>query len=346
MKAKPAPPSHNRETTVSAAFVTGMLAGCAARGMALESLLNHAGIATNVLHDAEARVPLPRYVALYNHVTGVLDDEGFGLFSAPLRGGCFEFLCRSVITAPRLEVALQHAARFLRLLLPDLAVTLEREGELACLRIREPRPLPVARSFAFEWLLRLLHGLACWLVGRSLVLERVDFPYPRPSHAADYALIYTADSHFDASCLEARFQADLLALPINRDETALNRFLIGAPGRISTLYRRDRETATRVRDVLRAALPEMPDLNTVAARLHLSPRTLHRRLQQEGSSFQVLKDALRCELARSKLSQTRHPLSRIADDLGFADATSFYRAFVSWTGEAPTAYRKRARSID
>jgi len=55
---------------------------------------------------------------------------------------------------------------------------------------------------------------------------------------------------------------------------------------------------------------------------------------------------LRCELARSKLSQTRHPLSRIADDLGFADATSFYRAFVSWTGEAPTAYRKRARSID
>lgn len=345
MKAKPTPSTKAYGTTVSAAFVKGMLAGCAARGMALEALLNHAEIATEVLHHAETRIPLPHYAALYNHITSVLDDEGFGLFSAPLRSGSFEFLCRAVITAPTLDEALHRAARFLRLLLPDLAVSLSVEDNSACLRITETRPLTIGRGFAFEWLLRLLHGLACWLVGRSLVLDRVDFPYPRPTHAADYALIYTADSHFDAPHLEARFQASLLALPIRRDEAALRRFLIGAPGRISTLYRRDRETATRVRDTLRAALPDLPDLNTVAARLYLSPRTLHRRLQAEGSSFQALKDALRCELAKAWLTQTRHPLSRIAGDLGFADATSFYRAFVSWTGEAPTAFRKQAGAI-
>jgi len=329
-------------STVSSAFVKGMLAGCAARGLALETLLNHAGIATDTLQQPAARVALPRYAALYNHVTSVLDDEGFGLFSVPLRGGSFEFLCRSVISAATLEEALQRAARFLRVLLPDLAVRIEREGDFACLCISETRSLTIGRSFAFEWLLRLLHGLACWLVGRSLVLDSVDFPYPRPAHATDYALIYTADSRFDAPVLRARFHAGLLALPIRRDETALNRFLIGAPGRISTLYRRDRETLSRVRDALHAALPELPDLKAVAASLYVSPRTLHRRLEAEGTHFQAYKDSLRCDLAKNWLTKTQRPLAQIASDLGFADATAFYRAFVGWVGEAPKNYRKRS----
>lgn len=343
MKAKLTNSTLSSGTTVSAAFVTGMLAGCAARGMALDALLNHADIATDVLHQADTRIPLPRYAALYNHVTSVLDDEGFSLFSTPLRSGSFEFLCRSVVTAPTLEEALHRATRFLRLLLPDLSVSLSHEGSAACLRIAENRPLSIGRSFAFEWLLRLLHGLACWLVGRSLVLDSVAFPYPRPAHAADYALIYTADSRFDAPHLEARFQANLLALPIHRDEAALNRFLIGAPGRISTLYRRDRETATRVLDALRAGLPESLELKAIAARLYLSPRTLHRRLSAEGTSFQAIKDGLRLELAKEWLTKTRRPLSSIANDLGFADATAFYRAFMGWTGSAPTQYRKNSK---
>ena len=316
-----------------------MLSGCQARGMAIESLLDHVEIANNVLSDADVRIPLPRYAALYNHVTATLDDEGFALFAQPLRTGCFEFLCRSVVSAATLGEALQRAARFLRMVLPELEVSMARQGEQALLCIGETRALPSGRVFAFEWLLRLLHGLACWLADRSLVLDRVDFPYPRPPHASDYALIYTADSRFDSPRLQAWFAAPLLDLPIRRDEAALAQFLIGAPGRISTLYRRDREIATRVRDVLHATLPEWPDLQAVAARLHLSPRTLHRRLREEGTHFQAIKDNLRRDLAQESLSKTRRPLAQIANELGFADATAFYRAFVAWTGMAPKAYR-------
>lgn len=312
-----------------------------ARGMPWQAWLEHAEIATDILETPDSRIPLPRYAALYNHVTTQLDDEGFGLFSVPLRCGCFEFLCRSVLSAATLEDALQRACRYLRLVLPDLAISLEPAGPLAELRITQQRPLPHGRVFAHEWLLRLLHGLACWLTDRSLVLERVDFPYPRPAHVADYALIYTADSHFDATQLAAHFDARLLALPVRRDEAALRQFLLGAPGRISTLYRRDRETAPRVREALRSQLPEWPDLPAVAARLHLSSRTLHRRLAAEGTHFQAIKDALRYDLARAWLGKTRRPLQQIAADLGFADTTAFYRAFTGWSGMAPTAYRRR-----
>ncbi|MFZ2854030.1 MAG: AraC family transcriptional regulator [Rhodocyclaceae bacterium] len=330
--------------TVAIGFVQGMLAGLVRSRRDAAPLLERAGIPGAALETPAARVPVEHYAALYNLLNDELDDEGFGLFSAPMRCGSFEFLCRSVITAPTLAEALQRSGRFLHLVLPDLAVGVERENGEARLIIKETTPLTTGRVFAFEWLLRLLHGLSSWLVGRSIVLDAVVFPYPRPAHADDYALIYTARSTFDATQLVAHFAANLLDLPIRRDEAALQDFLVGAPGKLTTLYRRDREMVLRVRNCLRDALPEARALNAVARELHLSPRTLHRRLEDEGSSFQAIKDALRRDIAINRLTKTRQGLVQIASDLGFADASAFYRAFVSWTGMAPTHYRRRLKS--
>lgn len=342
-----------QRASVAAGFVRGMLAGVIARGGDAGGLLARAGIDATLLADAAPaqtppRVPVERYAALYNLINAELDDEGFGLFSTPLRVGSFELLCRGVLGAPTLAEVLDRLGRYLRVLLPDVAMSVEVHGDDARLSLRECRPLGAGRVFAFEWLLRLLHGLACWLVARSVPLDTVSFPYPRPVHVADYALIYTARSHFvedgaPGDVLVARFAANLLELPVRRDETALAAFLVGAPGRLTTLYRRDREMVQRVRDRLRAALPKSLTLAQVAQSLHLSPRTLHRRLEDEGSSFQAIKDALRRDQAISRLAKTRDPLAQVAADLGYADASAFYRAFVGWTGEAPTHYRKRLR---
>jgi len=107
------------------------------------------------------------------------------------------------------------------------------------------------------------------------------------------------------------------------------------------LYRRDREMVLRVRNALRDALPTPGSLGDVAQTLHLSPRTLHRRLAEEGSSFQAVKDALRRDLAISRLAKTREGITQIATELGFADSAAFYRAFVRWTGMSPAQYRRR-----
>jgi hypothetical protein len=89
------------------------------------ALLERAHIAAQVLGDPSARIPVDRYADLYNLINSELDDEGFGLFSVPIRSGTFEFLCRSTITAPTLAEAIERSIRFLRLLLPDLGVRLD-----------------------------------------------------------------------------------------------------------------------------------------------------------------------------------------------------------------------------
>jgi AraC-like DNA-binding protein len=357
------PPSH---ATVATGFVTGMLAGLAARpdGAArVRRLLAETGVAEAVLTASEnnqERVGVLRYAELYNRLVRELDDEGFGLFATPLRIGSFEFLCRSVITAATLAEALDRAARFLRLVLPDFAIRVERpksgSARLA-IQLTDTSPLAArplddaARVFAFEWLLRLLHALACWLVGRGLALDAVRFPYPPPPQADDYALIYTEHSQFCAAIpaaetashttLVASFSANLLDLPVRRDDAALVTFLKDAPGKIALLYRRDRETVLRVRDLLRAALPELPALAEVASQLNLSERTLHRRLEEEGSNFRAIRDALRRDIALSRLTKSTLPLATLAAELGYAEASAFYRAVIGWTGLSPSQYRRK-----
>lgn len=331
--------------TVAPAFVRGMLAGAALSGHPPASLLSAVGIPADCLTDDTARVPLADYAALYNHVNAVLDDEAFGLFSSPMRVGCFEFLCRATITAPDLDTALTRAARFLKTVLPDMAIALRRDGAVAALEIRELRAPRGDRNFAYEWLLRLLHGLSCWLVGRGIALDAVDFPYPRPAHADDYALIYTENSRFDAACLSARIAANLLDLPIRRDEADLQRFLDGAPGKLTMLYRRDRETVALVRDHLRACLrkpvPDFPELPETASALNTTVRTLVRRLESEDSSFRAIKDALRRDLALARVARSNERIGVIAAELGFSDASAFFRAFIGWTGMSPSAYRRQ-----
>lgn len=334
--------------TVAAGFVTGLLAGLAERGLDREDPLRAAGIDPVTITDPVARVSLKAYVALYDAVIRAHGDEGFALFPAPLRPGTFEFLCRGSVGAPRLGVALERAARFLGLVLPGLRVAVHRDDRMARLVIAEIRPIRAdagdpARVFAFEWLLRLLHALACWLAGRGIALDSVRFPYPRPAHAADYGLIYTELSSFGGEELVAHFEAALLDLPIRRDESDLAAFLEGAPGRITMLYRRDRELARSLRALLAAALPRAVGLDEAARALNLSPRTLHRRLRDEGANFRDIKDALRRDLALARLARPGESVAQVAADLGYSEPSAFFRAFQGWTGEAPSAWRRRMR---
>src|SRR5258706_411813 len=278
--------SHSRadthHATVAAGFVTGLLSGVCARGLDPSGLLQAAGLKLEVLGDRHARVPIASYVSLYNTVVHELGDEGLALFPQPLRAGTFEFLCRAMLGAADLGQGLERASRFLRLLLPELRLAVIRRGAVAHIEISETRRWRPAmndpcRVFAFEWLLRLVHGISCWLVARPIALSEVQFPFAQPQHADDYALIYTEKSSFGGKSLLAIVDARILNLPIRRGESDLASFLDGAPGKITMLYRRDRELARAVRDLVAKSIVSSPTLADAARELGLSTRTLHRR---------------------------------------------------------------------
>ncbi len=326
-------------------FVTGLLSGSLARGFNADELLAGVGLCSELLQRTDIRISPRNYANMYNQLALALDDEAFGMFSAPLRSGTFEFLTRSVVSSADLHEALQRISRFLRLGLPEMQLTVTRTKFAASIEIREAAPVwqhcaDPRRIFAFEWLLRLIHALMCWLVDRNISLDSVLFPYPRPPHACEYAVLYTAHSTFDAASLIASFEPGWLDAPVRREEKDLVAFLDGAPGRISVLYRRDHEVVRQVREIVAAALPETVALADIASKLNLSTRTLQRRLTLEGASLRAIKDTVRRSRAFAKLERSDEPIEKIASDLGYSDTTAFYRAFHNWTQEGPKKYRQ------
>jgi AraC-like DNA-binding protein len=83
-----------------------------------------------------------------------------------------------------------------------------------------------------------------------------------------------------------------------------------------------------------------PTLEHLAARLHMSPRTLHRRLGEEGTGFRRVLAQLRRELAARHLREAKLALGEVGFLLGFSEASAFHRAFRRWTGWRPAAYRR------
>jgi AraC-like DNA-binding protein len=85
-------------------------------------------------------------------------------------------------------------------------------------------------------------------------------------------------------------------------------------------------------------------LGTLARSMHMSERTLRRRLSERGTSYQALLDELRSTQARKLVGHGSEPVDQIAQRLGFSDTSSFFHAFKRWTGQTPAQFRRTVRA--
>ena len=170
--------------TIAIAFVQEALAELARRGLAVDALVAAAGISPELLNAPQARVSSAHYGRLWHLIAEATDDEFFGMDSHPMKAGSFTLLCHSVIHCDSLERALRRALRFFRLILDDMAGELLRDGDTARLVVLDHRPGP-RRAFAYGTFLIMLHGLACWLIGRRIPLQQAVFRCPEPDFSAE-----------------------------------------------------------------------------------------------------------------------------------------------------------------
>jgi AraC-like DNA-binding protein len=334
MAAPPRPPA--AQTPI--AFVQSMLLGFAKYGQDPSAALREARITPAMLRRPGTRITAAQLEAFSRHAMQQLDDEALGWFSRPLPWGSYGMLLRASLSAPDLGTALKRWCRHHGLLTQDLVFDFSvREGS-AVVALQERRALGAMREFCLLTTLRNLHGVACWLVDSSIALQAVEFPFEAPPHQAVYPLLFPGPLRFGAPQARIAFDAAYLALPLRRDERALQAMLQRALRLIVLPYRRDRLLVQRVRERL-AANPGAGSATQLAQALHVSVRTLHRQLADEGASLQALKDAARREQAMQLLRRSDMPVKQVAAAVGFRNDKSFARAFRAWTGQSPGAFR-------
>ncbi|KDB08210.1 transcriptional regulator, AraC family [Burkholderia sp. lig30] len=323
--------------TVPISVVNGFLSG--ADRAAVVRLAGRSGIPHELLKKPAARVTQEQFSTLYRLLAMELDDEMPGIFSRPLRNGLLKFLCLSLLDAPRLEVALHRFGQFFHLILDDFRLVSWREGELAYVEFVANPDGPPVSALARELVLKLVHGVGSWLIRQKIPLVEVTFEFLRPAQSGDLLYLFPGPVRFgrDKSCLV--FDAAYLDRPIRQRKSDLQDFLRRAPEDWIFVSFAEQMVCHHVRQCIVDSLPKTPTVDVVAQQLHYSVRTLCRRLEAEGTTFQAIKDEVRRDVAIQRLTRSDDAIAAIAYDVGFDNPTAFHRAFRHWTGSTPAAYR-------
>ncbi len=329
----------SEKDTISMQLVREALLQTCPAGEPDAPLLARAGIDIEQLRQADARVSAEAYARLWRLLTRRCNDEFFAMDRRGLPSGSLAFLCRASMAQPSVAAGLETALAFLSLMLADLQPSLVRQHSLAEIVINEPCDTP-RRAFTYFTFWMIVHGVACWLAGRRIPILAIELRCAEPPFCDDYRVMFSENLQFDRPRTRMIVAGDCLDLPIRRNPHDLQRFLAEAPGNILVKYRDPDSLARRIRrKLLSMEAACWPDAEQLASELCMSASTLRRRLGEQGQTYQGLKDSVRRELAVAWLGEPDLGLVQVAERLGFADSSSFYKAFRKWFGCNPGHYR-------
>lgn len=332
-----------RERTIASHFARAALRGAQRQGYDSSKLLQQLGISPELLDEPRARIAPEQFTRLLQSLRLELNDEYLGFGQGRSVPGSFAMMCHAVIHCRNLQKALNRGLLFYSLFPDAPRLTMTGEGEMIRLSLDDSQ-LWDPDHFLSECLLVTWHRFGSWLIGQRIRLEEATFNYPRPEHGAEYDLLFScplvfSDTKSGTAQSSLLFHSRYLNMPLLQDERTLKHFLERSPADLLSRPDDGHSLSSQLRRLLSRDSSRWPDLDAVAAHLHISPQTLRRHLREEGTSFQELKDQLRRDIAIYHLSRNDLPLQQIAEQLGFSEPSAFHRAFKKWTGLTPGAYR-------
>ncbi len=327
--------------TVSGHFVLAALSGAEYQQQDSSAMLRRAGISPELIRTPGARVSSAQFTRLMQVIWEAMQDEFMGMGPRRCRPGTFATMCTLILEHSTLESGLERAEHFSHLFHSTVCMGLERASDRASLVLHLDPPVHDPHYFLRESILVIWHRLFSWLIGQAITLKEARFDYPAPPHADEYRHIFHCPLAFDADRTELIFDARFLNAPIIRDRPEMRRFLKTSPADLLARPDEGNSYTGRIRALIgRDFSQALPDFEWIASELHVSPQTLRRRLKQENTSFQEIKDLLRRDLAIYHLGRGERSINEIAHLVGFTEPSTFHRAFKKWTGMTPGAWRE------
>lgn len=340
-------PMTTQKRYVAHYYLAVCLAAAQRAGHSAAALLAAAGLPQSWALEgaAPARLTPMELTQLIQGLWALTDDEFMGLGTAPCRRGTFALMIEFAARADTLGGFLRRCARFYSVLQPQLTVALVPTGsddEDWMFRLHLDHRGRDREHLLQEFLLLLVQRSASWLVGQPLPYSRTSFDYPQPVNHDEYRSMFSGRLDYEQPFSGFSLAGRYLLWPLVRSEADIQRFLADTPLLVFRRPVSDDQLVSRLRALLQEhEFSAFPDLQQVADQLHLTPRTLRRKLQQQGTGLERIKDSLRRELALRLLRDEQLSVSHVAGRCGFSEVAAFSRAFQRWAGQAPSHWRRQ-----
>lgn len=309
-----------------------------ARGIDPAPVLLEAGFSSEAFRDPNARMPAVATAHLWRGASTRVNDPAFGLYASKfVRPTTFHALGYAVFASTTLRDALHRLLRYSHLVSDAGELELETSRTAARLKFMISHgDAPSAQ--ALDAVMSLIVRTCRTLTDRSFSLVRVEQRRQEPLECGPYERFFRCPLVFGAAVDALTFDAEVL----DRRLPSANPELARHNDELVRQYLADMREGTivdRVRRTLAEHLSGDASPSKIASLLAMSSRSLQRRLKEHGTSYaEVLRDTRR-ELAMNHLREQHCSVTEIAFLLGFEDASAFARAFRSWTGLSPSAFR-------
>ncbi len=330
-----------RDLSISVYFARAVLKHAVAHGLDPISLLRKSRISPRLLLEDDARISIERFADLQVNAMLAMGDEALGYASRRIPVGCWSMMCHAVIGCETLGQALSRYCRYFQLFEFDVWPSLEEDGDTARIRLVSNDPNHGYIPYFSESMLFNAHRFASWLVQEHLPIQVVQLNYAPQAQPMDYRHMFLANPvEFEQPNAQLVLSRTLLEKRVTQNETSLRHFLRHPLLIMLTQDYAQNSWTSKVRDIVRRRLSDIPELNHVAATLEVHPQTLRRRLSAEGTTFKEIKNQVRRDTALHFLGKQGLSIEEIAHRAGFSESSAFIRAFKGWTGVTPYTYRK------
>lgn len=341
---------HSIEPTLSGHYVVQLLAAMQALGVSSADVLADMPMLQKALERhqadsaasryAEQQVPWSHSLQLMRRAKALAPSPLLAIeLGRLLNLRSHGFLGYAVLSSRTIGEAIDLSIRYFRTRTSIFALRLFREGDDAVVQLDEAVPLGELHGFFIEALITLMLVCGEQVTGREFMGE-LRLTLAKAEHHTQWREVQQARVSYDQAFNQIRFPRKGLQLPIAQADAQL---LAMATAQCEQEMHRLRDHGGLLPSVkmwLREQISTQPTLEQAAQAHAMSARTLRRRLQDLGTSYQLMLEQLRRGRAVELLLHSDDAVDTIAHALGYGDPSNFGRAFRRWTGLSPRAYRE------
>ena len=294
--------------------------------------------------DPDDRIPAAAMIELARGAVELTGDPDIGLRAAQAAEmGDYDVLEYAASSASTVKEAAAILMRYVALVNDGIEVTLDFDGGLVRTKIASEVELNRA---AADFQLAAFYVAAKRTLGDALVLREIWHRHAQPANLEGYREVYGDDAVLRFAEPREGFvvESDVVELELPAADPKLHHVLRRHAEQLLANLPKVQTTGTRVRNAILETLSSgQVSAESVARQLHMSRRTMTRRLEEEGTSYKELLDGVRRQLAVGYLTETSMGVGEVAFLLGFSQGPAFHRAFKRWTGQTPIEFRNTRR---
>lgn len=303
------------------------------------AILAEVGIDPAILSDNNARIPANKVRDFLQKFADVAPKQHLALkigkYWHPSQMGAFGY---AWMTSSTLRTAFERLQRYARIVIGFVNISIE-ESDTDLTLIFDFKSESFAPAFRLNGNRALILAMIQHNAGPDFHPQSVSFSHAEPKNIDDFYALFQCP---------ITFNADLDSLTISLEDadkprSCSNKQLALLHDQLLIEYVAKLDNSNIVERVKLAVINEMGSGNfsdsTIAESLHMSQRTLQRRLEENNTTFKMVVNKVRQDLADTYLNDSSLSLTEISFMLGFSEMSAFSRAFKRWTGESPSHFR-------